>query len=206
MCRHRRTFHLHWPGAALLAVWLAGSQATAVTIEHIDVEKHGQAFRLKAASVVAAPPEFVFDVLMDFDNFHRLVAGIVTTRYLPPGPDGVRLGYTLINSCAWIFCKRFDKVERIWPVPKTGMVTLAVPERSDFEFYATRWRLEGVPGGTRLRFEANMRPKFWIPPLLGTWAVKRKLVYTAEEMGEVVEYLYSTGTKLSELPDSPGQR
>jgi hypothetical protein len=189
----------------LLAMLLAVGPAAAVEIETVAVQKRGKNFRLQAASVVAAPPDFIFDVLMDFDHFHKLVAGMVVTSYLPPEADGTIVGYTLVNSCAWIFCKRFEKVERMWPVPRRGLVTQAIPARSDFELYLTRWRLEEVPGGTRLHFEAKMRPDFWVPPLLGAWAVKRKLYWTALEMGQVVEFLYQTGTNLAELPDSPGE-
>ena len=190
----------------IFAGLIAMASATAVEVERIEVKKRGKTFDLKAESVVSVPRDFVFGVLLDFDNFHRLVAGMVTTRYLPPDEDGVLVGYTLVNSCAWIFCKRFEKVERLWPKPSTEIVTLALPERSDFKFYWTRWRLEDTPDGTRLNFEATMQPDFWVPPLLGTWAVKRKLRLTAEEMGARVEYLYATGTSLSDLPDSPGER
>ena len=53
---------------------------------------------------------------------------------------------------------------------------------------------------TRLRFEGTMEPDFWVPPLVGSWAVKRKLRLTAEEIGNLVEYLYATNTRLDQLP------
>ncbi|UCG71629.1 MAG: SRPBCC family protein [Chromatiales bacterium] len=190
----------------LLCLLLAAGDAVAVEVERIEVTRQGKIFRLEAESVVAAPRDFVFDILVDFDHFHRLVAGMVTTRYLPPDDDGVLVGYTLVHSCAWIFCTRFEKVERMWPVPTSEIVTIADPERSDFRFYTTRWHLEDTPGGTRLRFKAMMQPDFWVPPVIGPWAVKRKLDYTAREIGEVVEYLYATGTSLAELPATPGER
>jgi len=191
--------------AVFLCLLLGAEGSAAVEVERIDVIKRGKTFLLEAESVVAAPRDFVFDVLVDFNHFHRLVDGMVTTRYLPPGEDGVLVGYTLVDSCAWIFCTRFEKVERMWPVPTTEIVTVADPERSDFRFYATHWRLEDTAGGTRLRFNATMQPDFWVPPILGPWAVKRKLSFTAQEMGQVVEYLYATGTSLADLPTTPGE-
>lgn len=205
MKRERKAARRCVPAASLCLLAAAGNVA-AVEVERIDVIKRGKTFVLEAESVVAAPRDFVFDILMNFDHFHRLVAGMVTTRYLPPDEDGVLVGYTLVNSCAWIFCTRFEKVERIWPVPTSDIVTVADPERSDFRFYTTRWRLEDTASGTRMRFTATMQPDFWVPPLLGTWAVKRKLDYTALEMGQVVEYLYATGTPLADLPATPGER
>jgi hypothetical protein len=88
----------------------------------------------------------------------------------------------------------------MWATPKKSLVTVALPERSDFSVYATRWRVIEAEGKTRLAFEASMQPDFWIPPLIGTWAVERKLRLTALEMGQVVEYLYANGIPMSALP------
>jgi hypothetical protein len=182
------------------ALLILSTTATGLQIERIDVWKDGKMYRLSASSEINAPPDFILDILLDFDNFHRLSRGMVLTRYLPPDDSGVLVGYTLINSCVWIFCKRFEKVERMWAVSSREIVTVADPERSDFEFYSSRWRLEETENGTRLMFDAAMQPDFWVPPMMGLWAVKRKLRYTAEEIGLRVEHLHATGTPLSELP------
>lgn len=200
-------FHKNPSGSGLVTcLCLLATGVGAVDVERLEVRKDGKMFRLFAQSQVEAPPEFVFDVLMDFDNFHRLSAGMVVTRYLSPTDSGIPVGYTLVNSCAWIFCKRFEKVERLWPVSNREIVTVADPERSDFKHYATRWQLEKTATGTRMRFEGAMLPDFWVPPMLGTWALKKKLSATALEMGEIVEYLYATGTPLADLPATPAER
>jgi hypothetical protein len=174
--------------------------AVAVEINHVAVNKRGDVFRLEAETLVEAPPDFVYEVLTDFDRFHNLAAGMVATRYLEPDEKGGQLGYTQVASCVFMFCKRFEKVERMWATPKKSLVTVALPERSDFSVYATRWRVIEAEGKTRLAFEASMQPDFWIPPLIGTWAVERKLRLTALEMGQVVEYLYANGIPMSALP------
>jgi len=183
-----------------------GPVAGALEINHVAVHKRGDVFRLEAETLVDAPPDFVYDVLTDFDHFHNLAAGMVATRYLEPDDQGGRLGYTEVASCVFVFCKRFEKVERIWATPKKSLVTVALPERSDFRVYATRWRVIEADGKTRLAFEASMQPDFWIPPLIGTWAVERKLRLTALEMGQVVEYLYANGIPMSALPLSAENR
>lgn len=200
MRRSHTSGHLIWLGLIVFAM-----PALAVEIERLDTTRKGGLYSLRAEIVVAAPADFVYDILLDFDNFHRLSGGMVTTRYLPPDGSGTVKGYTLVNSCVWIFCKRFEKVERMWPISRREIVTVAIPERSDFVFYTTRWRLEETSDGTRLRFDAAMEPDFWVPPMLGMWAVKKKLVYIVVEIGERVEYLYATGTPLAELPATAGE-
>ncbi|MGI9329571.1 MAG: SRPBCC family protein [Gammaproteobacteria bacterium] len=182
--------------------FLLATFAAAVEINHAVVSKNGGVFHLEAETLVEAPPDFVYEVLTDFDRFHNLAAGIAATRYLEPDEKGGQLGYTKVAGCVFMFCKSFEKVERIWATPKKSLVTIALPERSDFRVYATRWRVIDADGKTRLAFEANMQPDFWVPPLIGAWAVERKLRLTALEMGQVVEYLYANGIPISALPRS----
>lgn len=192
--------------AALLCLSATSGAVRAVEVERVEVTKNDDMYRVQTEIIVAAPADFIYDILLDFNDFHRLSGGMVTTRYLPPDDRDILMGYTLVNSCVWVFCKRFEKVERMWPVSRREIVTIADPERSDFVFYTTRWRLEETTTGTRLRFDAAMEPDFWVPPMLGLWAVKRKLAYTVAEIGERVEYLHATGTPLADLPATSDER
>lgn len=184
----------------VLAASLAASLAGAVEIDRLDVRREAPGYRLEAESTLAAPPEFVFGVLLDCDNFHRLAAGITATRRLPDDGSGVPRCYTRIDACVWFFCRRIERVERVWSVPDREVITSAVPAASDFSSYVTRWELEPAGRGTRVRYLAVMAPDFWIPPVLGPWAVRRKLEATAREMGERIEYLYARGLGLADLP------
>jgi hypothetical protein len=140
---------------------------------------------------------------MDFDNFHRLTGGIAESHYLEPeasDPDNGRLGYTRIDSCVWLYCKSFERVERIYTEPPSLFRTKIIAERSDFKSYETEWQLKDENGGTRIRFSAAMQPDFWIPAVVGKWAVRRKLELTAQQMGQAIEYLYRNGLTLADIP------
>lgn len=190
-----------WAAAALVAGLMAPA-ALALQIHRLDVEQQDGEYRLVAESSIAAPREYIHAILMDFDNFHRLTGGITASRFLRDESTGERLGYTRIESCVWFFCRGFDRVERISAEAPELFRTVAIPERSDFKSYETQWRLAEEPGGTRIRFTASMRPSFWIPSIIGAWAVKRKLELTAEQMGAVIEYLYANGLTTADIPEN----
>ncbi len=189
-----------WSLATVLVLTLA-SFATATEIHSLVVNADGGSYEMRAESSIAAAPEYIHQILMDFENFHRLADGIAETKFVRDAVSDEQLGYTRIESCVWFFCKSFERVERILSEPPHNLTTVAIPERSDFEDYRTEWLLEAEAEGTRLTISASMKPKFWIPPLIGTWAIRRKLELTAQQLGVNIEYLYSEGLTLVDLPE-----
>ncbi len=174
--------------AALLLGCLADG-ARAVEVRLVEVRADHGRYVVQGESLIAAPRDFVFGVLADYEHFDRLAGGIAETRWLPAEDDGTPLAYTRIETCVWFFCRRIEKVERFRLLPPDRVVTEALPDRSDFRYNITSWRLEEVGGQTRVFYHAVFEPDFWVPPLIGPWAIKRKLRLTAEQMGSTIEKL-----------------
>ncbi len=190
---------------AVAIVLSGGANASrAVELQSLEVTTNDGTFEIRADSLLNASPEFIYSILLDYDNFHRLAGGISETRFLPPDEQGILMGYTRIDSCVWFFCRKIERVERIFTIPGQEISTAAIPEQSDFKIYQTRWIIEPAgPGATRLHFEATMKPDFWIPPLIGPWAIRRKLERTAERVGTRIEYLYANSLAITDLPEYP---
>jgi hypothetical protein len=51
----------------------------------------------------------------------------------------------------------------------------------------SRWYLEATASGTRVTYAMEMEPDFWVPPLVGPWALKRKLVSGADDAADRLE-------------------
>jgi hypothetical protein len=167
----------------------------------VDVEYKSKRYYLFGESIIEAPAEFIQAILVDYVNFHRLTSGVTESRFITDPDYGDQLGYTRVESCVLFFCKQIVKVDRIVYDKPGKVITLAVPEQSNFKFNWTRWTLKSVDGGTRVTYEATLEPDFWMPPLIGPWALKRKLQKSAEEIGERIEYLASTGQSITDLEE-----
>lgn len=165
----------------------------------LQVQQHGRRFEVQAESLMSAPPAFIYAALADYDNFHRLSGGLAETRWLERPVDGRGLAYTRIDSCVLFFCKVIERVEQVVLEPGRAISTTIVPERSDFRVYSTRWTIEEAGGSTRLHFQATMEPDFWLPPVIGKWALRRKLETSARRIGERIERLHQEGRDLAEL-------
>lgn len=166
---------------------------------HMEFWKQDKQYHLRSASIINAPPKLIIDTLLDYSHFYRLSGGIKETRYLDPDPDGTPVAFTLVESCVLFFCKQIKKTERIVFASHSEIVLEADPVRSDFKFMYSRWSTRIEDGQTILSYDMDMEPDFWIPPLIGTWAIKRKLHDSAMNMARRLEKIASTGMPLSEF-------
>jgi len=182
----------------LISSW---QSAHCVELVEVRVDVEDGRYHVFGQSRIDASPEFIYATLMDYDNFHKLAEGIADTGYLPPDESGRLLAYTQFKSCVLFFCKTIEKTERIEGNPHDSIHTQAIPELSDFIFNKSDWLIERVGDETILTYSAEFEPDFWIPPLIGPWAVRRKLIQTAELIGMRIEWMYERGLTLSQVQE-----
>ena len=158
-------------------------------------------YRVFGQSRIEATPEFIYATLIDYENFHKLANGITESKFLPSDESGNMLAYTRFDSCVLVFCKTIEKVERIDGNPPVSIDAEAIPNRSDFKFNKSRWQIEHTGETTLLTFEAEFDPDFWVPPIIGTWAIRHKLLNTAELIGKRIEWMQAQGLTLAQVTD-----
>lgn len=182
---------------------LLGCQtALGLEIVEVTVDAEDGLYRVSGQSRIDASPEFVYATLMDYDNLHKLAGGIAESKFLPDDGSGNLMAYTRFESCVLFFCKKIEKVERIDTKPITSIYAEVIPKDSDFIFQESRWLIEHSGENTLLTYESEFDPDFWVPPLIGTWAIRRKLVRTAELVGMRIEWMQTNGLTLEEVSET----
>jgi len=73
------------------------------------------------------------------------------------------------------FCVTMRRVERMEVDAPSSIRTDTLPEQSDFKHSISEWTLEPEADGTNMIYRLTMEPDFWIPPLIGPWALKQRL-------------------------------
>jgi len=161
--------------AAGVLAWLGAGAARAAQLGAVTVSHDVAGYRIAFDAVVDAPARQVYAVLSDYAAFVRMNPAIVHMSVEPaPAGSGERVR-SVIRSCIWFFCKKVVSVEDVTePDPQT-IVMHIVPGRGDFERGSSLWRVTGEGARTRLHYEATRVASFWIPPLIGPWAIKRTL-------------------------------
>jgi hypothetical protein len=151
------------------------SVAGAATLRTIDIDRDDGVYSLHAETFLAASPEDIFEVLLDYDRFSRISGVYKEHGYLAPDTDGTPIVYTRMEGCLLFYCLSMRRVERL-EVKRPGHIrTVTMPERSDFKRSSSEWVLEPEAGGTRMTYSLIMEPDFWVPPVIGPWYLKRTL-------------------------------
>lgn len=157
----------------VLLLMPAGSLAGSVLESTVDYD--GDIFEMSVVALIDAPPEQVLNALTNYQHLSRVNPDIIESEILlvySPTRHRVR---SLLKTCILFFCKRIRQVQDITQVSDRVIEAVNLPEDSDFVYGTMRWELAVQGDATRMRFDAQFKPAFWMPPLIGPWLVKQKL-------------------------------
>jgi hypothetical protein len=185
---------------AVLLVTVAG----AADIESLTVERDGKTLQVDSILLIDAPRELVYAVLADYDAFAELSDRYKQSRFVEPATDGALRIFTQVEGCVWFFCRSVERYSRLELTSYTKIIAVVEPEHSDFESGQEEWLLEDAAAGTRITYAHTMQPKFWIPPMVGVWAIRRTLTKDALSAAQKIEeYALRQSTDDSQIPADP---
>lgn len=164
------------------------SAANGADILQADVRHEGDRYFLSLQAYLDAPPEAVFAVITDYDRLSELHRRVRESRLERRIDDGTVEVYTRFWGClAGIFCKGMEQVELIKETPPYELHATVIGEKSDLKSGSVNWRLEEEGTGTRLSYDSEMDPDFWVPPVIGDGLLKTSISRTTREMIQQVE-------------------
>lgn len=127
--------------------------------------------------------------LTDYARYTRLSDSIRESRVIAiHSPDRARVAVTL-DSCILVFCKTLRIVREVETRANGDLVTVVDPKESDFRYAHERWQIIGDGTGTRLVYDAELVPSFYVPPLIGPWLIKYRIRQELWTMAERLEQL-----------------
>jgi Polyketide cyclase / dehydrase and lipid transport len=158
---------------ALLAIGLlAPAFVSAATIVRTEATHDDGRYRVSFEVVLDAERSRIWRIMTDYEHLTRVSKVIVESRLLKSASaDRPRVAVTM-HACVLIFCKTIKKVVDIQVWPQTEIKVTGDPALSDFSYSVERWRVVAEGAKTRLFYDAEMEPDFFIPPLIGPWLVK----------------------------------
>lgn len=171
--------------AALIAA-LCCAAALGASFERAEVTHEAGRYRLRFVVDIAAATPAVRALLTDYDHLDRLSAHIVESRRLTAGGSRVRI---VLEACVLVFCKTVRRVMAVETRANGDILTLADPAESDFRHAREIWQVNPQGRGTRLVYEAEFEPSFFVPPLIGPWLIKSRLRGALEEIATRLEEL-----------------
>ena len=153
---------------------LCAVQGWAADLRMLDVQRDGRRFHVTSELYLDAAPPQVFAALTDYDNLASLSSRFLESRS-ETGSDGRARVYTLIQGCVWFFCRSVERYAWFETEPPVSITATVDPQDSDFAYGLERWQLLPENDGTLVVYTHELEPRFWVPPLIGVWVIRRAL-------------------------------
>lgn len=149
--------------------------ASSADLRSIEVWKEGDRYHLTSESLIGASQDAVYAVLTDYEQFKHFTSAIVASNNVEPGENGRPRFYMRMQGCVLLYCHTFIRNGYLLLTPTYNIVAVTDPETSDFEFSREQWQLRAEGGGTVMIYRFEMEPRFWLPPYIGPFYLKRAL-------------------------------
>lgn len=180
--------------AFIAAALLLAEPAAAARMLSLDVIRSGDSYGAEFEAELEAPVAAVYAVLTDYEQIPRLspvVRGVTVTATGEPGVARVR---SELESCVLFFCRRMVQVQEIREEGGYRLSSRMIAQGSDFSAGSSQWRLEARGANTYLYHRTTKTPGFFVPPLIGPWAIQRRLREHAEDGVQRLEALARQAT------------
>lgn len=169
------------------------ASAQSVEVRAIEVTRSEARYRVSMDVQLDVPAPAAYAVFADISRLPQINPAVREARVLDEVLDiGLRRVYTDVRVCVSYFCRRLRQVQdmRFTLRPDGGDVqAIVLPERSDLHYGLAKWALRDCSGRTCLHFEAELEPRFWVPPVIGPWLMQRQLREEALQTSAGIERL-----------------
>ena len=173
--------------------------SSAGEIKYAKAEHEGNEYRLNLTMEVDAGQEDLVALLTDHENFHQLSAVMIESGLVPDAPEDTTRRRLVVKTCIVFFCFRVIMVEDVEQFPEGRLVAVIVPEGSDFKSGTAEWHVKPLgPARSEIVYSFDLQPDFWVPPAIGPFILKRKMIKEAQTSILNMERLVEVGYTVSE--------
>jgi hypothetical protein len=161
---------------AVALILLAGAPAAnALELLNVSVEREAGVYLMHSDVRFGVGLEPLYEIMTDWDLSTQYSSVVVESRNTGPDELGRPGFYSKNRGCLAFFCVSFERRGHVELEPYKIIRAFADPRFSDFHVCNETWRFAPDGDETVMTYELEMQPKFWVPPVVGPWLIKRKL-------------------------------
>lgn len=149
--------------------------AGAAELREVMVDRVDGRYIMRSEVWFDASVEQMFETMLDWDLSTEFSSVIVESRNLDPDEDGRRQYYSRNEACVMFYCMSFERYGVVEHERYSFIRSSIYPEKSDFHFSNEEWRFREEDSGTVVEYDLEFKPKFFVPPVIGPYMIKRKL-------------------------------
>lgn len=124
---------------------------------------------------VDAESSDVYAVLLDFNNIPAVNDSIVYSKLLESNGREHRVQFDS-EGCVWVICRRVMQVVTVTEMGNGFILSHTHPDESDLQYGKTLWQIIDEGETTRIKYNADYVPKFWVPPIIGPYFFQERML------------------------------
>ena len=162
-------------GIVISTLVLLSAAADAADLREIEVDSADGVYKLESVVWFDADIDALYRVILDWDLSEQFSSVVIEARNTGSDATGDRGFYTLNRACVLFYCKSVERFGRVEHEPVIYIKAITDPERSDFHLSNETWEFSEEGSGTLIHYQLEMRPKFWVPPVIGPYVLKKQM-------------------------------
>ena len=162
------------------------AQAGELLNAYVNYEDHHYLLHLDMR--VNGKSERIYAILTDFNHLSAVNDTIVSSQLLESKGRQHRVQYES-EGCVWIFCRRINQVVIVSELANGFILSETLPAESDLRYGRTLWHVIDEGETTRLTYDADFVPDFWVPPLIGPMIFKKRILKEGQKTINGIETL-----------------
>jgi hypothetical protein len=178
---------------ALPVFLLFAISVSAGEIQKAKVRHKKGVYTLELNVVLSSPFEPVHALVTDYDRLYLISDVLLETALLSEPDAEIKRRRLVTRTCILGFCFTATMGEDVWETGNT-ITTKIIPEQSDYKFGKTEWQVDVVDDEhSRIKLYCELEPGFWIPPFIGPFLMKQKMMREAKKTINRIEELAGDG-------------
>lgn len=154
--------------------------AAAGEIQRADINYSDGRYFLTFDAVLDGRYDVVHKLVRDYAGLHQLSDAVLESVILETPRPGVQRLKFVAQVCILIFCFNKSLVVDVREAPEGVFNATVIPALCDFMSGHGTWRFTAAgPLKTSVHYSGVQEPAFWIPPVIGPYILKHKLVKEA---------------------------
>ncbi len=147
-------------------------------INFVEIKKENNRYNMHINATVNAGVDNVIRIITDYENLPLINPYLKESKLLDKPGDERTTVSMLTETCVLFLCFNIRHVQTFHFIENGILFSRIIPEGSDFHAGWMRWEIKAMDSNkkspvTQLILEIEMVPDFFVPPLIGSYQIKK---------------------------------
>ena len=163
---------------SVLLVLVAGIHlAHAARIINGEVDRNNGIFNIEYIAEVDVSPEILANAILDYEEYINLSPLVEEIKFTQAATDFPQIDIKL-RICVVYLCRSVNKLTNVIVRSPRDFEFRGIDGAGDFEQSREILKvveIDGNPNRAIFEYSANIDPKFFVPPFIGSWLIARQV-------------------------------